>query len=168
MDMADFTVTQPATKPDTPGRATKFWSVVHFKTNTIRTRITGRRSLTYWWVWHEILNSRVSQHLARGGTIQYSSASHGTPNCESYEVVCVCVCVCVNARRCIQKFPDWLPGVRTANGYSCLPLGAVILWVSLMNFATIILCAASQRVFIAIVYFVIDSVRKLLDTLSYA
>jgi hypothetical protein len=39
------------------------------------------------------------------------------------------------------------------------------LWVSLVSFAGIILCVASQRVFIIIVvYFVIDSVRKLLDT----
>jgi len=39
-----------------------------------------------------------------------------------------------------------------------------ILWVSLVSFATIILCVASQLVFI--VYFVIDSVRKLLNTPS--
>jgi hypothetical protein len=43
----------------------------------------------------------------------------------------------------------------------------VILWVSLVSFAAITLCVASQRVFIFVVYFVIDSVRKLLDTLSY-
>jgi hypothetical protein len=37
-----------------------------------------------------------------------------------------------------------------------------------LNFATITLCVASQRVFIvAVVYFVINSVRKLLDTASY-
>jgi hypothetical protein len=37
-----------------------------------------------------------------------------------------------------------------------------------MSFATITLCVASQRVFIVVsVYFVIDSVRKLLDTPSY-
>jgi hypothetical protein len=37
-----------------------------------------------------------------------------------------------------------------------------------VSFAALILCVASQRVFIvASVYFVIDSVRKLLDTLSY-
>jgi hypothetical protein len=42
-----------------------------------------------------------------------------------------------------------------------------ILWVSLVSFAAIILCDASQRVFIVVsVYFVIDSVRKLLDTHS--
>jgi hypothetical protein len=40
-----------------------------------------------------------------------------------------------------------------------------ILWVSPVSFATITLCIASQLVFI--VYFVIDSVRKLLDTPSY-
>jgi len=44
-----------------------------------------------------------------------------------------------------------------------------ILWVSLMSFAAITLCAASQRVFnVVSVYFVIDSVRKLLDTSSYS
>jgi hypothetical protein len=42
------------------------------------------------------------------------------------------------------------------------------LWVSLVSFAAIILYVASQRVFIiVIVYFVIESVRKLLDTPSY-
>jgi hypothetical protein len=43
-----------------------------------------------------------------------------------------------------------------------------ILWVSIVNFAAITLCVASQRVFIILVYFVIGSVRKLLDTASYA
>jgi hypothetical protein len=37
-----------------------------------------------------------------------------------------------------------------------------------MSFATITLCVTSQRVFIVALYFVIDSVRKLLDTPSYA
>jgi hypothetical protein len=36
-----------------------------------------------------------------------------------------------------------------------------------VSFAAITLCVASQRVFITVVYFVIDSVRKLLDTPSY-
>jgi hypothetical protein len=37
-----------------------------------------------------------------------------------------------------------------------------------VNFAAITLCVASQRVFVIVrVYFVIDSVRKLLDTPSY-
>jgi hypothetical protein len=36
-----------------------------------------------------------------------------------------------------------------------------------VGFAAITLCATSQRVFI-VVYFVIDSVRKLLDTFSYS
>jgi hypothetical protein len=37
-----------------------------------------------------------------------------------------------------------------------------------VSFATITLCVASQRIFIIIVvYFVIDSVWKLLDTSSY-
>jgi hypothetical protein len=42
-----------------------------------------------------------------------------------------------------------------------------ILWASLVSFAAITLCIASWRVFIFVVYFVIDSVRKLLDTPSY-
>jgi hypothetical protein len=43
-----------------------------------------------------------------------------------------------------------------------------ILWVSLVSFAAITLRVASQRMFVVVsVYFVIDSVRKLLDTLSY-
>jgi hypothetical protein len=36
-----------------------------------------------------------------------------------------------------------------------------------VSFAAITLCVASQRVFITVVYFVIDSVRKLLDIPSY-
>jgi hypothetical protein len=43
-----------------------------------------------------------------------------------------------------------------------------IFWVSLVSFAAITLCLASQRVFIVVnIYFVIHSVRKLLDTPSY-
>jgi hypothetical protein len=36
-----------------------------------------------------------------------------------------------------------------------------------VSFAAIILCVASQRVFIVVVYFVIDTVRKLLGIPSY-
>jgi hypothetical protein len=49
----------------------------------------------------------------------------------------------------------------SATRCSCI----AILWVSLVSFAAITLCVTSQRVFI-VVYFVIDSVRKLLDTPS--
>jgi hypothetical protein len=53
----------------------------------------------------------------------------------------------------------------SATRCSCI----AILWVILVSFAAITLCVASQRVFIVVsVYFVIDSVRKLLDTPSYA
>jgi hypothetical protein len=52
----------------------------------------------------------------------------------------------------------------SATRCSCI----AILLVSLVSFAAITLCVASQRVFIVVsVYFVIDSVRKLLDTFSY-
>jgi hypothetical protein len=41
-----------------------------------------------------------------------------------------------------------------------------VLWASLVSFAAITLCVASQRVFI-VVYFFTDSVRTLLNTPSY-
>jgi hypothetical protein len=50
----------------------------------------------------------------------------------------------------------------SATRCSCI----TILWVSLVYFIAITLNVASQRVFI-VVYFAIDSVRKLLDTPSY-
>jgi hypothetical protein len=45
----------------------------------------------------------------------------------------------------------------------------IAIWrVSLVNFAAITLCVASQRVFTLVsIYFVIESVRKLLDTSSH-
>jgi hypothetical protein len=53
----------------------------------------------------------------------------------------------------------------SATRCSCI----AVLWVSLASFAAITLCVVSQRVFIivVVVYFVIDSVRKLSDTPSY-
>jgi hypothetical protein len=52
----------------------------------------------------------------------------------------------------------------SATRCSCI----AILWVSLVSFAAITLCVASQRVFIVVVvYLVIDSVRKLLDIPMY-
>jgi len=55
---------------------------------------------------------------------------------------------------CSQKFPDWLPGVRTANGI-------VLLWVSLVSFAAITVCVASWVFDVVNLYFIIDSVQKL-------
>jgi hypothetical protein len=53
----------------------------------------------------------------------------------------------------------------SATRCSCI----AILWVSLVNFVAITLCVASQRVFIIVsMYFVMDSVRELLDTHSYS
>jgi hypothetical protein len=49
---------------------------------------------------------------------------------------------------------------------------AQLSWVSLVSFAVITLCVASQQVFVVavvvVVYLVIDSVRKFLDTPSYS
>jgi len=52
----------------------------------------------------------------------------------------------------------------SATTCSCI----AILWVSLVNFAIVTLCVASQRVFVDVIYFVMDPVRKLMDTPSYA
>jgi hypothetical protein len=51
----------------------------------------------------------------------------------------------------------------SATGCSCI----IILWVSLVSFAAITLCVASQRVFIVVTVYFVDSVRKLLDTPAY-
>jgi hypothetical protein len=71
--------------------------------------------------------------------------------------------------RCIQKFPDG----RLERELQMIQPSATrcsyiaIWWVSLVSFSTITLYVAFQWVFIVIVvYFVIDSVRKLLDTPS--
>jgi hypothetical protein len=50
----------------------------------------------------------------------------------------------------------------SATGRSCI----AILWVDLVSFATITLCVASRVLVVVVVYFVIDSVQKLLDTSS--
>jgi hypothetical protein len=53
----------------------------------------------------------------------------------------------------------------SATRCSCI----AILWISLVSFAVNTLCVASQRAFIDVNgYFVIDSVRNLLATLSYS
>jgi hypothetical protein len=51
----------------------------------------------------------------------------------------------------------------SATRFSCI----AILWVSIVSFAAVTLCVASQRVFIFVVYFVIDSVQKLLNSPSW-
>jgi hypothetical protein len=53
----------------------------------------------------------------------------------------------------------------SATRFSCI----AILWVSLVSFAAVTLCVASQRVFVVVsVSIVTDSVLKLVDTPSYA
>jgi hypothetical protein len=59
-------------------------------------------------------------------------------------------------RECIQKFPDWPPGARTANGTALchkVQLYRYVMSLS-VSFAAITLCVASQGVFIVVVYFV--------------
>jgi hypothetical protein len=73
------------------------------------------------------------------------------------------------ARGCIQKFPDWPPGARAANGTAlCHYMQVHRYFVSQSSsFAAIIFCVSSQRVFTVVsVYFFNDSVRKPLDTPS--
>jgi hypothetical protein len=54
----------------------------------------------------------------------------------------------------IQKFLDWLPGARTANGTAMCQVQLYRCVVSLVSFVTTNLCVAS-RVFIVVVYFLL-------------
>jgi hypothetical protein len=70
--------------------------------------------------------------------------------------------------RVYPKFSGLATWSKNCKWYSSLPLGAVLSLFcesSLLSFATITLCVASQQVFIVVVvvvvYFVIDSVQKL-------
>jgi hypothetical protein len=75
------------------------------------------------------------------------------------------MCACVSKRFRTCRLERELQMVQLS---SILCSRIAILWVSLVSFAVITLCVASQRVFIVVsVYFVIDSVRKFLDTPSY-
>jgi hypothetical protein len=84
--------------------------------------------------------------------------------------VCVCVCVCVSERHegvsksfRTGRLERELQTVQlSATRCSCI----AILCVSLVSFAVITLCVASQRVLI-VVYFVIDSSLEILDIPSY-
>jgi hypothetical protein len=75
-----------------------------------------------------------------------------------------------------KKLPTYIPSFRTGRlerELQMVQLSAIrcsctaILWVSLASPTAITLCVSSQRVIIVVVYFVIDSVRKLLDTPPY-
>jgi hypothetical protein len=93
--------------------------------------------------------SRTNHCLARGSRFQATIGTYGgvSKSLRSGHLARELRMVQLSATRC-----------------SC----TAILWVSLVRFAAVTLCVASQRVFIVIsVYFVIDSVRKLLDTPSY-
>jgi hypothetical protein len=71
---------------------------------------------------------------------------------------------------CNQKVSGLVVWSENCNWYSSLQLGAVVSLFCesvLVSFAAKTHCVASKRVFIFVVYFVIDSVRKLLDTLPY-
>jgi hypothetical protein len=70
-------------------------------------------------------------------------------------------------RGCVQKFPDWPPGARTANGIAlCQYVQLHRYFVSQSNefCRRNPLCCFSTSVVVVVVDFVIDSVRKLLDT----
>jgi hypothetical protein len=71
-------------------------------------------------------------------------------------------------RGCIQKFPDWQPGARTADGTALchyLQLYRYFMSQSSEFCRHNPLCCFSISVYCF--YFVIDSFRKLLDTPSY-
>jgi hypothetical protein len=74
-----------------------------------------------------------------------------------------CPLVQVAASTEVSGLAAWTENCRW---YSSLPLGAVVSLfcqlVSVVSFVAINLCVASQRVFVVVFDFVIDSVRKLL------
>jgi hypothetical protein len=84
--------------------------------------------------------------------------------------VCVCVCVCVYYVESISK--SFRTG-RLERELQMVEFSAprcnftAILWVSLVSFAAITLCVASQRVFIVVSVYFVMTVWKLLDTPSY-
>jgi hypothetical protein len=112
--------------------------------------VPGAFTLGIKWPWRE------ADHL-----LTPSAEVNSAWSCNSTYVLTV--------RECDQKFPDWRPGARTANG--------IVLWHYVQLYRYFVsqssefcrhnpLCCFS--VFIVVVYFVIDSVRKLLDTSSYS
>jgi hypothetical protein len=73
-------------------------------------------------------------------------------------------------RGCIQKFPDGPPGGRTANGTAFYHYGQLYRYsVSQSSefYRHNPLCCISTRVYYCCCLFLYDSVRKLLDTISY-
>jgi hypothetical protein len=81
---------------------------------------------------------------------------------------------CSNVRRVCDSVSRSLRTGRLERELQMVQLSAArcsciaIFWVSVMSFASMSLCVSSRRVFIVVnVYFVTDSVRKLLDAPSY-
>jgi hypothetical protein len=70
-----------------------------------------------------------------------------------------------NVRRCIQKFPDWPPGARTANGTALCQLYRYFVSQSSEFFRHNPLCCFSTSVYCCL--FRYGSVLKILDTPSY-
>jgi hypothetical protein len=71
---------------------------------------------------------------------------------------------------CVQKFPDWPPGARTANGIGSLPLGASYCYFVSQSsefYRHNPLCCFSTSSTKGKRIFPYDSVRELLDSPSY-
>jgi hypothetical protein len=96
-----------------------------------------------------------------------SAAEAGISLCRMWEASRVNIWCFLHVRGISKSFRSGRPERKlqmiqlSATGCSCM----AILWVSLASFAAVTLCVASELVFV--VYFVIASVRKLLDTPSY-
>jgi hypothetical protein len=141
----------------------------HFARASVCVHIRGCIQKFPDWVYNEINNN--NKHSLWSNTKGYGGRTHkiaiqlhlvaeSCTICSSRSRQPLCVYVRTYVRGCIQKFLDWPPRARTtATRCSCI----VILWVSLVSFAAITLCVASQLVIPNVrVYFVIYSVRKLL------
>jgi hypothetical protein len=113
--------------------------------------------------------ARISPGELRVLTLNFVVISHWLMIFTSHLALCI-LSLYPAIRGCIQKFPDRPPGARTAN------VIALCHWVQLYRyymsrsseFWAITLWRGQQRVIPKVsVYFVIDSVRKRLDTPSY-
>jgi hypothetical protein len=77
-----------------------------------------------------------------------------------YIYMCVCMYMCMCARVCTHKYEGVFKNFRTCRlerELQMVQLSATrcicitILWISLVNFAAITLCVASQRAFVVVV-----------------
>jgi len=119
-------------------------------------------------VWHGCGRYRYKIYLSLSSTVK-NVQYIWWHNVIMHLVNCKKIDTSVHLWMCIQKFPDGPPGAGTSNGTSFLHYVQLYRYFVSQSsqFCPIYVCVASEWVFYCCVYFVIDSIRKLLDTPSY-